>query len=184
MQHIIWRKNLSKKKISVTSRLWGQHASCYFQLMLAESLAASTQLNAVCHQGLSNLIWLQWVFFSFLWTDSIAEWNQTKSILSQDQTVSNLSWISTMWMNFLPPLHAAWKLLRDRIQLVLMYFTYTLVLQWILWQCFQIEVNFWVIQHLSLHHWARYWNSDIQIALSMNIARQHLVSSITDSITS
>jgi hypothetical protein len=110
--------------------------------------------------------------------------NLSENTLSQDRTVSNFSWISTTWINFSPPSHVAWRLLRDRIRLVLMYFTYTLVLQWILWRCFQTEVNFRVIQHSLLHHRARYWNFDIQIALSTNIARQHLMSSIADSITS
>jgi hypothetical protein len=168
--------------------LLGQHASHHSQFTLAASLTASTWFNAVWHQGLSNLIQLQWVFFLHFCEgtpllNGIRQ-NLSKNTLSQDWTVSNFSWISTTWINFSPPLHVAWSLLRDRIWLVLMYFTYTLVLQWILWQCFQTEVSFWVVQHSLSHHQARYWNFDIQIALSTNIARQHLTSSITDSITS
>ena len=172
----------------MASRLPGQHASHHSQFMLAASLAASTRFNAVWHQGLSNLIRLRWVYFFHFCEgtpllNGIRQ-NLSKNTLSQDQTVSNFSWISTTWINFSPPLHVAWRLLRDRIQLVLMYFMYTLVLRWILWRCFQTEVSFRVIQHLLLHHRARYWNFDIQIALSTNIARQHLTSSIADSITS
>ena len=169
-------------KISVASRLLGQCASHHSQF----TLAASTRFNAASHQGLSNLIQLQWVFFSFHFTlllNGIRQ-NLSEGTLSQDWTVWNFSWISTTWINFSPPLHMAWRLLRDRIKLVLMYFMYTLVLQWILWQCFRTDVSFQVIQHSLSHHQARYWNFDIQIALSTNITRQHLMSSIADSITS
>ena len=81
MRHIIWRKSLRKKKISVASRLLGQHASHHSQFTLAASLVASTRFNAAWRQGPSNLIRLRWVFiYLFLRRDSIAEWNQTKSI--------------------------------------------------------------------------------------------------------
>ena len=74
--------------------------------------------------------------------------NLSVNTLRQDQTISNFNWISTTWINFSPPLHMAWRLLKDRIQPVLMYFTFTLVLQWILWQCFWTGVS--LVQHSLL----------------------------------
>ena len=173
----------------MASRLLGQHVSHRSRFTLAASLAASTRFNAVWHQGLSNLIQLRWVFFSSHFCEGTPllngiRQNLSENTLSQDQTVSSFSWISTTWISFSPPLHVAWRLLKDRIQLVLMYFMYTLVLQWILWRCFQTEVSFRVVQHSLSHHRARYWNFDIQIALSTNIARQHLTSSVANSTTS
>lgn len=67
--------------------------------------------------------------------------NLSANALRQDQTVSNFNWISITWISFSPPSRVAWRLSKDRIRHVLMYFMFTLVLQWILWQCFWTGVS-------------------------------------------
>ena len=188
MRHIIWRKSLRKKRSA-----W--HPGCWGNTLLIILNSRSQHLSLPPPDSTlpgirDHQIWYSCGEFLFIYfcegtplLNGIRQ-NLFENTLSQDQTVSNFSWISTTWINFSPPLHVAWRLLRDRIQLVLMYFTCTLVLRWILWQCFRTEVSFWVAQHSLLHHQARYWNFDIQIALSTNIAKQHSTSSTADSITS
>ena len=154
MPHIIWRKSSRKKKISVASRLLGQHASHGSQFMLAASLAASTRFNTVWHQGLSNLIRLWWVFFHFCKGTPLLNGirqNLSENTLSHDHLKFQLDLHN---MNqLLTPITCGLETLEGQNTTCS--------------DVFHIYIGF-----------------DIQIALSTNIARQHLTSSIADSLTS
>ena len=97
--------------------------------------------------------------------------------LNQDQIAWNFNWIFITWIHSSPQLHMAWRLWKGKIPHVQMCFMYMLAF---LWQIFWIWVSIFWCQHICII----YWQLMDQTARFMNIERQHLMSSIVDSINS